>query len=593
MPASLWTATISGETITTVSRSDIYGNPVSLLARDQHQRSTADDVTQGWVGTIGLAAAIGLGYFLAADFSVRLLVQPEGVAVFWPAAGISSGILIALGPRARWPVLAGVLVATVVTHLIIKDPLWAGIALGLCNAVEALVTAGLIHHYFGAGFNLVRLRLVFGLLAAAVAATIVSGIGGAATYRLMQGPSAPMLNTLQHWFASDFVGIIAVAPLVIGIAAVIRRQSPRSEVIEGTLTLAALALLTGVIVSLPRELWDTVLPITWLFPILAWLAARYRPAFSATGAFVVSITIVLTTILGKGHFGDPSLPITDRVLGAQASILVVALSAYVLASLFAQQRESAEHLRKSNVMLKREQDNKLMNAQAITAAIAHEVKQPLAAIVINGGAALRFLDRIPPELAEARTNLKSMISDGHRTSDVFDGIRALFGKGEQIRLPVDMNNIIRGVLQSLRNELQDNGVETRLELATELPLVHSYGRQLEEVIFNLVHNAIEAMDAARDRGRVLRVRTELNDHDAITVAVQDSGPGIDPKKIEGIFGAFFTTKPDGMGLGLAICRMIIEHHGGQLTASSDGKNGSLFQFDLPIGPTEKGTALAK
>jgi len=402
-----------------------------------------------------------------------------------------------------------------------------------------------------------------------------------------------MLNTLQHWFASDFVGIIAVAPLVIGIAAVIRRQSPRSEVIEGTLTLAALALLTGVIVSLPRELWDTVLPITWLFPILAWLAARYRPAFSATGAFVVSITIVLTTILGKGHFGDPSLPITDRVLGAQASILVVALSAYVLASLFAQQRESAEHLRKSNVMLKREQDNKLMNAQAITAAIAHEVKQPLAAIVINGGAALRFLDRIPPELAEARTNLKSMISDGHRTSDVFDGIRALFGKGEQIRLPVDMNNIIRGVLQSLRNELQDNGVETRLELATELPLVHSYGRQLEEVIFNLVHNAIEAMDAARDRGRVLRVRTELNDHDAITVAVQDSGPGIDPKKIEGIFGAFFTTKPDGMGLGLAICRMIIEHHGGQLTASSDGKNGSLFQFDLPIGPTEKGTALAK
>ena len=151
---------------------------MSLLAHDQHQRSTADDVTQGWVGGIGLAAAIGLGYFLAADFSVRLLVQPEGVAVFWPAAGISSGILIALGPRARWPVLAGVLVATIVTHLIIKDPLWAGIALGLCNAAEALITAGLIQHYFGAGFNLVRLRLVFGLLAAAVA---------------ISGPRAPYL----------------------------------------------------------------------------------------------------------------------------------------------------------------------------------------------------------------------------------------------------------------------------------------------------------------------------------------------------------------------------------------------------------------
>jgi signal transduction histidine kinase len=566
---------------------------VSLLARYQGQRSTADDVTQRWVGSIGLAAVVGLGYFLAADFSVRLLVEPEGVAVFWPAAGISSGLLIALGPRARWPVLAGVILATVATHLIIRDPLWAGVALGLCNAAEALVTAGLIQHNFGAGFNLVRLRYVLGLLAAAVAGTIVSGIGGAATYRLMQGSSAPMLNTLQHWFASDFVGIIAFAPLVIGLAAVVRRPSSRSEVIEGTFSLVALALMTGFIISLPRDLWETVLPITWLFPILAWLAARYRPAFSAAGAFVVSITIVLTTILGKGHFGDSALPIADRVLGAQAAILVVALSAYVLAALFAQRRESAEHLTQSNMMLERERDNKLMNAQAITAAIAHEVKQPLAAIAANGSAALRFLGRVPPDVEEVRSALKRMVSDSHRTGDVFDGIRALFGKSDQKRLQVDVNEIILGVLQSSRKELQDHGVETRLELATELPLVGSHGRQLQEVIFNLVHNAIEAMEVATDRARVLRVRTELTGHNAITAAVQDSGPGIDPTQIDGIFGAFFTTKSHGMGLGLAICRMIVEHHGGRLTASSDGKKGSLFQFDLPIEPAEKSTSRAK
>jgi signal transduction histidine kinase len=566
---------------------------VSLLARDQGQRSTADDVTQRWVGSIGLAAAVGLGYFLAADFSVRLLVEPEGVAVFWPAAGISSGLLIALGPRARWSVLAGVILATVATHLIIGDPLWAGVALGLCNAAEALVTAGLIQHYFGAGFNIVRVRYVFGLLGAAVAGTIVSGFGGAATYRLMQGPSAPVLNTLQHWFASDFVGIIAVAPLVIGLAAVVRRPSPRSEVIEGTMSLVALALMTGFIISLPRDLWETVLPITWLFPILVWLAARYRPAISATGAFVVSITIVLTTILGKGHFGDPGLPITDRVLGAQAAILVVALSAYVLAALFAQRRESTEQLAQSNMMLERERDNKLMSAQAITAAIAHEVKQPLAAIVTNGGAALRFLGQLPPDVEEVRSALQRMVSDTHRTSDVFDGIRALFGKSDQKRLQVDVNKIVLGVLESSRKELQDHGIETRLELATELPLVDSNGRQLEEVIFNLVHNATEAMDVATDGARILRVKTELTDHNAITVAVHDSGPGIDPEKLDGIFGAFFTTKSHGMGLGLAICRMIVEHHGGRLIASSDGKKGSLFQFDLPIEPTEKGIARAK
>ena len=401
-----------------------------------------------------------------------------------------------------------------------------------------------------------------------------------------------MLTTWQHWFASDFIGIVAVAPLVIGIAAVVRRPSPRSELIGGTLALVVLALMAGFIISLPRELWETVLPITWLFPILAWLAARYRPAFSAAGAFVVSMMIVLTTILGKGHFADPSFPTTDRVLGAQAAILVLALSAYVLAALFAERRKSAEQLTWSNTMLERERDNKLTNAQAVTAALSHEVRQPLAAIAANSGAALRFLGKTPPDLEEVRAALSRIASDTHRTSEVFDGIRALFGKRNQERQRVDVNEIIVEVLQSSRKELQDHGVETHLALASELPLVDGHKRQLEEVILNLVHNAVEAMDATTDRGRVLRVRSGIRDHHAITVAVQDSGPGIDPKRIDGIFGAFFTSKSHGMGLGLAICRMIIEHHGGHLTASSDGKSGSLFQFVLPIESAEKGAARA-
>src|SRR5262249_738977 len=209
--------------------------PEGLLAQGQRQHFAVDDLTRQWIGGIGGAAAVGFSYFLAAAFSVRLILEPEGVAVFWPAAGISSGILIVLGPSARWPVLSGVIVATVAAHLIINDPLWAGVALGLCNGVEALITPGFAPHYFGAGFRPVRLRHVFSLLAAAGAGTIVSGIGGAVTYRLMRGPSAPMLETWQHWFASDAIGIITVAPLVIGLAAIVRRPSPRSEVVEGTL----------------------------------------------------------------------------------------------------------------------------------------------------------------------------------------------------------------------------------------------------------------------------------------------------------------------------------------------------------------------
>ena len=542
-------------------------------------------LTQPWVRSIGLAAAVGLAYFLAATFSLRLILEPSGVAVFWPAAGISSGILIALGPRARWPVLAGVTVATIATHLIIHDPLWAGVALGLSNGAEALITAGLIHHYFGAGFNLVRVRHVVGLLAAAVVATTVSGVGGAVSYRLMRGAS--ILDTWQHWFASDLTGIIAVAPLVVGLAAVVRRPSPRSEVIEGMLALVALALITGLIISLPDALWETVFPITWLLPVLVWLAARARPEFSAGGAFLVSITIVVTTILGIGHFGDPSHPINDRILNAQAGILVVTLSAYGLAAIFAQRRESATHAAHSNTMLERERDNKLLNAQALAAAIAHEVRQPLSAIEFSGSAALLFLGKTPPALAEVRAALDDMISDAHRTSEVLDAMRALFGKSNQEREQVEVNEIIRGVLQLSRKELQDHGVETRLELASELPLVDGHRRQLEEVIFNLVRNAIEAMDGTTGRDRVLRVTTGLNGHDAVTVAVRDSGPGIDPKQLNSIFDVFFTTKSYGTGLGLAICRMIIEQHGGQLTASSDGKIGSQFQFVLPTSSRVK------
>ena len=498
--------------------------PEGLLAEGERQHFAVGDLTRQWVGGIGLAAAVGLAYFLAAALSVRLVLKPEGVAVFWPAAGISSGILIALGPRARWPVLTGVIVATVATHIIIRDPLWAGIALGLCNGAEALIAAGLIQYYFGAGFRPVRLRQVIGFLAAAVVGASVSGVGAAVTYRLLRGPSAPMFETWQHWFASDSIGIIAVAPLVIGLVAIARRPSPRSEVIEGTIALLALAVMTGLIIPLPHEPWDDVLPITWLFPILLWLAARCRPAFSAMGAFMVSMTIVWATVLGIGFFGDPSLPIFERVIGAQTSILVVALSAYVLAALFAERRDSAAHLTHSYTMLKRERDNKLMNAQAIVAAVAHEVRQPLTRITTSGNAAQRFLNMAPPAHEKAQAALDGIVSAGHRASEVIDGFRALFAKSDQRQQLVDVNEIIRGALESMNSELENHHIEPRAELMSELPHVYGNGSQLQEVVTNILVNAIEAM-ATSDRNRVLCVRTEVRDRKAVAVAVQDSGPG--------------------------------------------------------------------
>jgi signal transduction histidine kinase len=550
--------------------------------RRRRPRPTAGSRSRGWAGTVGLAAAVVVAYFLAARLSVGLVLKPEGVAVFWPAAGISSGVLIALGPQARWPVAAGVALATILTHVLIGDPLWAGTLLGISNAAEALITAGLIARYFGPNFSMDGVRQVFGLLLAAIIATTVSGIGGAVAYRLFDGPSAAMLTTWQHWFASDAIGIVIVAPLVIGLAAAMRRPPLRSEFLEGAAALVALAVMTAAVISFPNPLWETVAPVALLFPMFLWLAARCRPVFAAGAAFLVSIAVVATAVFGVGHFGDSSLSFATRTLQAQATVLFVALGACVLAALFAERRATERRLARTNALLERERDNKLMSAQAITAAIAHEVRQPLVAIVTNAAAALRWLKRSPPDYDEVQSALNRITSEGHRTSEVFDAIRALFRKGDQGSQRFDVNEIVLDVLQSLRGDLKDHGVASRPQLSQFPLLVDGHKGQLREVILNLVNNATEAMDATTDRSRVLQVSTQLREQDStIAVIVEDSGSGIDPEKLDGIFAAFLTTKSQGMGLGLAICRMIVERHGGQLTASSDGKSGARFQFVLP------------
>jgi signal transduction histidine kinase len=234
------------------------------------------------------------------------------------------------------------------------------------------------------------------------------------------------------------------------------------------------------------------------------------------------------------------------------------------------------------VLLRRERENKLLSAQAITAAIAHEIRQPLSGIVSSAGAAIRLLDDTRPDRKKVRDILEMIVSAGHRAGDVFDGFQALFGGTDSDRKLLDVNQLFHDVLLSLRSEIEGHDIKVLLELLPTLPLVEGNGKQLQEVIFNLIINAIQAMAATTDRSRILRIKTLLGDDDTIAATVEDSGPGIDPTRLDSIFHAFVTTKLHGMGLGLAICRMVVNHHGGKLTASSDGKTGSMFQLNLPL-----------
>src|SRR6201993_2380854 len=228
--------------------------------------------------------------------------------------------------------------ATIVANLMGDRTLFGAVVFGLCNAGEALLTAWLIERYFGLGFNLGKLSHVLGILVCAIVATAVSGIGGTAGFLYFHSPNAPILTIWQHWFASDALGIITVAPLIIAFASAARRPPSRRGFVEGVAALVALVVLNGFVIFLPQGFWRTVVPVALLFPVLLWLAARCHPVFAATAAFISALTIVLTTTFGMGFFGDASLPISERILGAQASILAVSFCVFVLVALFAERR---------------------------------------------------------------------------------------------------------------------------------------------------------------------------------------------------------------------------------------------------------------
>ena len=486
---------------------------------------------RGSLGSIGLAVAIAVVYYLVGRLSLSGLFyfQSEGVTVFWAAAGISSGLLLGFGSRARWPVIAGVFVGALLIPLgVLERGIWLSTFIAACDVAEPIIIAGLIARYFGDDFALDQLRKVFGFLGATIAGTIPSSLGGAIASRLFLGPKTEILTTWLHWWTGVAVGIVTVAPVIIGVSAALREPPPRSEWIEGSAGLLTLAAMTGVVLSLPQQLWDTVAPGALLFPMLLWLAARCRPVFAAAGVLMVSLTIAWTTIFNIGHFANPGLTVDYRIVQAQAVILAAAIGAQVLAALFAERRASEARLARANAMLERERDNRLLNAQVVTAAIAHEMRQPLAAIVTNADTALRWLGRTPPGNEKAIAALTRIKSDGYRASDVFEGIRALFGKSGWERRPIDLNRMVLSVTESLQEELNGHGVMTRHELTTELPLVNGHEAQLKEVVFNLINNAIEAMVSTTNRSRMLWLRTKLCDPDQVMVSVEDSGPGIDP-----------------------------------------------------------------
>ncbi len=220
----------------------------------------------------------------------------------------------------------------------------------------------------------------------------------------------------------------------------------------------------------------------------------------------------------------------------------------------------------------------------LAASIAHEVNQPLAGVVTSANAGLNWLAKDPPNLPKVREAVERVLRDGNRAGEVLNRIRTLLKKTTPTKSPVNLNQIIRDVLALTGSELRQNNVELSLELDTSLPAIMGDSIQLQQVLLNLIVNAIEAMTGITDRGKTLRIRSEareMNGKAAVVVQVSDSGVGFGATETGRLFEAFHTTKPEGMGMGLWISRSIIEAHGGRLTAQSNDGPGATFQVLLP------------
>jgi C4-dicarboxylate-specific signal transduction histidine kinase len=220
----------------------------------------------------------------------------------------------------------------------------------------------------------------------------------------------------------------------------------------------------------------------------------------------------------------------------------------------------------------------------LTASIAHEVNQPLAGIITNAGTCLRMLDANPPNLAGARETARRTIRDGNRASDVIKRLRALFSNDELTPELLDLNEVTREVVALAISDLQRNRVAVQLELANELPFITGDRIQLQQVILNLLRNASDAMVDVHDRSRQVLIRTSREGDDRVHLSVRDVGVGVDPQSMNKLLDPFYTTKSDGMGIGLSVSRSIIERHHGRLSAELNDGPGATFSFSVPVRP---------
>jgi signal transduction histidine kinase len=536
-------------------------NPIVTVSPEIVTESTK--VRIGAIYTIELAA-IAFIYFWLAKLGLTLASINASASPVWPATGFALAILLLRGYRV-WP---AIFVGAFLANVSSTGSIYTSAVIATGNSLEGIVGAFLINRWsddvrtFTTPAGIVKFALISSAATAISPAIGVSSLsfGGYAEWAGF-GP------IFISWWLGDLAGALVVAPVL-----VLWANDPGTPASE-TIAIFVVAASIGLIAFSPvieQTVNRTPLAFLAVAP-LVWTALRRDPRDTSTAALILAGFAVWGTSVGGGPFSWAGF--NESFVLLVMFIVSAAIPSLMLSAM-------AAELRNSHRTLKRKVEERTHQLELANFALTHEINQPLTGIVTRAGAASRWLRAEKPNLENAVAALQAIVAAGHRANDIITSVRAMFKNVAPEEVSIDINQIVLTVLSTARVELQNHDVELQIRLNEHLPTVQGDKVQLQQVVLNLVMNAIEAMQSVRPRA--LKVQTDQTKAGMVRVLIEDTGTGIDPTNLDRIFKPLFTTKATGMGMGLAICHSIIESHGGRIWASPAVNRGSIVEFELPV-----------
>jgi len=530
------------------------------------------------------ALAIAVGYYLAARLGLALTLKPYPILTLWPPNALLASALLLSQVRSWWWLLLAALPAPLFAELQSGVPTAMVLGWYVSNCTEALIGAGIVRAFVPGPLRLDSLRsaAIF-LLGTALTAPLASSFVDAALVRFIGWGDAAYWDLVRTRFFSNVLAELTIVPLIVTWAAVLgatQREPRPARYAEGAALFIGLLLVCVLVFDLPhREAHASPAIYYAPLPFLLW-AAAVGPAASASALALMTIATIWGAVHGLGPFAGrtPQDTAREMQLFLTAATVPLLLLSVALAERSRVEREAREQRRQLTHL------SRVAMLGELSGGIAHQLNQPLTAILSNAQAAQHYLANKNADPALLAEILADIVAADKRAGDVIEGLRALFKRGEAHFETLDPNRLVREVLALAQGDLATRGIEVSTRLQPNLPEVRADRVQLEQVLLNLVVNAAEAMRTCPPKDRLLIVQS-LATAGRIHVNIIDRGPGfkVSPDQL---FEAFYTTKPQGLGLGLSISKSIVSAHGGRLRATTRRGGGAAFLVTLPALPKQ-------